>query len=514
MSGNTKKSAFNIVFGIAGQILVAVVGILVPRLFITNFGSEMNGFMSSINQVFSYIVLLEAGVGTATLQALYRPVATDDKEKINGILSATAKFYRRTGFYYMLCVLALAVTYPAIVKSQIPVWQQVGVILIVGSGGAVGYFVHAKLRMLLVADGRQYIYTNAYTIVQVGTSLSKVIMISLGMNVVFVQLGHFVLMLGLAAYITRYCKRKYPWLNMKSTPDFKSISQKNSVLIHEISAMIFNHTDVIILTFFADLRVVSVYSLYVSTIDIISNVISHFNNGFTYRLGQIYNTDVVRYRKVYAAYETCYMMFSMALYCITYIFLLPFMRLYTADVTDVNYLAPLLPVLFITIKILVSGRAIAGSTITYAGHFKKTQWRSLIESGINLLVSILGVIYLGIYGVILGTITALLYRTNDMLIYANRKVLSQSPLNSYLRWVVNILTFVIVAVFIQICIPVQADNYFVLIGKAVLYGIVICSVFFIVNFISFRKQFRLIFSYISKMKVFRRFFKKSNEVTS
>jgi len=315
-------------------------------------------------------------------------------------------------------------------------------------------------------------------------------------------------MIGLAIYITWYTKRHYPWLNMKVTPDFKAISQKGSVLVHEVSSMIFNHTDVIILTMFVDLKMVSVYSLYVSTIDIVSNMIGHFNNGFSYRLGQIYNTDVVRYRRVYAAYETFYMMLSMALYCITYVFLLPFMRLYTEGVSDANYLAPLLPLMFIIIKILVSGRAIAGCTITYAGHFKKTQWRSLFESAINIVVSLVTVFFFGIYGVILGTIAALLYRTNDMLIYANKTILSQSPLRSYMSWGVNILIFAAVAFAVERFIPVQAENYFTLIAMAAVYAVAICAIFFTVNALVFRKYFRMIFSYVSRMKIFGRFFGK------
>lgn len=98
----TKKVEFNIIFSLLGQIITVVISIVVPRLFIVSFGSEVNGFINSLNQIFVYVALLEAGVGGASLQALYKPVSEDNRDEINGILSATHHFYIRTGYFYLL----------------------------------------------------------------------------------------------------------------------------------------------------------------------------------------------------------------------------------------------------------------------------------------------------------------------------------------------------------------------------------------------------------------------------
>lgn len=508
MTSNAKKIFYNLFFGVGSQLILAAVGIVIPRLFITSFGSEVNGFLSSVNQVFSYVVLLEAGVGTATLQALYKPVAENDTDKMNGILSATDRFYRRTGWCYLGCVLLLAVIYPIAIKSSIPVWQQVAVILIIGASGSVGYFFHAKFRLLLRADGKTYVFTNAHTLVQLGTSVTKVVMILLGLNIVFIQLGHMLLMAALALYICRYTRKNYPWIDLRVPPDKRAIDQKESVLVHEISQMIFSHTDVLLLTIFTDLKVVSVYVIYNMVVDIISTLIGNVHNSFSFRLGQIFNVDIHRYRKVYAAYETCYMTFSMALYCITFVFLLPFMRLYTDGISDISYIDPLLPVLFVAIKILISGRAIAGSTISYAGHFKKTQLRSVFESVINIVVSLVGVQLFGIYGVLLGTIVALLYRTNDIIIYVNRRILAQSPVHTYTRWLINIVIFVLVSLVVNQYLPIISTGYTVLIQYAIVYTVLILIIFIGINYLVFRKQLGPVFAYLRSIPFARKFIKK------
>ena len=43
----------------------------------------------------SYLVLLEAGLGAASTQALYKPLSENDWDKAGSIMSATAKSYRR-----------------------------------------------------------------------------------------------------------------------------------------------------------------------------------------------------------------------------------------------------------------------------------------------------------------------------------------------------------------------------------------------------------------------------------
>lgn len=502
MSSNAKKIGKNIFFGIGSQVIIAIVGLLIPRLFVGSYGSETNGFLSSLNQIFTYIVLLEAGVGTATLQALYKPVATDDKEKINGILSASAQFYTRTGWCYLGCVGLLAIIYPLAIRSAIPVWEQVAVILIIGSGNSLGFFLHAKFRMLLRADGKTYIYTNASTLVQLGTSVTKVVLILLGMNIVFIQLGHLLLQVALSLYITLYTKKHYAWLNLKVQPDRQAIAQKNSVLVHEVSQMIFNHTDVLLLTVFTNLTVVSIYTVYNMIVDIISTLIGNIHNGFAFRLGQIYNTDKERYKGTYDTYETCYMALSVALYAITFIFLLPFMRLYMEGVEDTNYLDSLLPILFVAIKLLTSSRVLAGATIGFAGHFQKTQWRSVLESTINLIVSIVAILVLrrynimwGMYGVLLGTIAALLYRANDMILYTSRHILGVSPWKTYRKWIVDLAAFAAVYGLSKL-IPIHATGYLELILYAVGYTTVGFAIFGGLNVLLFRKQMIATFNYI------------------
>ena len=71
---NIKRGMKNIFYGFISQFIAIVISIILPRMFIMTYGSEMNGLLSSVAQVLTYLSVLEAGVGAATIQALYRPI--------------------------------------------------------------------------------------------------------------------------------------------------------------------------------------------------------------------------------------------------------------------------------------------------------------------------------------------------------------------------------------------------------------------------------------------------------
>lgn len=80
---NGKKGIANILTSTLSQIITLGLGIIIPRLVLVNLGSEANGLLSSVNTILGYVSLLEAGVGAASMQALYGPVAKENRSDIN-----------------------------------------------------------------------------------------------------------------------------------------------------------------------------------------------------------------------------------------------------------------------------------------------------------------------------------------------------------------------------------------------------------------------------------------------
>ena len=482
--GTVKKVKLNFIFGILAQVITLGIGIIIPKLFISSFGSEVNGYINSINQIITYIALLEAGVGAASIQALYAPIGNNQKDKINGILAATNKFYTRTAVIYLGIVLGLSFVYPLLIKSTLSYPLMVIIFMITGGSGVVPYFCQAKYKIFLTVDGKGYVVTILTTLYQVVLSFGKALLLLAGFNVITVQSLYLILNIVQAIAFTIYIKKKYNWVNLKVKPDVQAISKSKSVIIHQISGLIFNNTDVLILTFFCDLKTVSVYALYKTFISIIGTLVNHFSNSISFRLGQLFDHRD-RFLKLFDAYETFHIALTFGLCTIAYLFFMPFLTLYTEGM-DANYLLTYMPLLVVVIEILTYSRIPSQNVINYAGHFKETQWRSLAESIINLGLSLIMVNIFGIYGVLIGTVVALLYRVNDIIIYSNKTILKRSPLPAYRTWLVNIAFSVGVALLVT-RLNLPTDNYISLIISAGVVTVVTVPTQILVNFVINKK---------------------------
>ena len=71
----SKKAIYNIISNLMLQFVVVIYGFIVPQIIISNFGSSVNGLISSITQFLAYITLLESGFGPVVKATLYQPIA-------------------------------------------------------------------------------------------------------------------------------------------------------------------------------------------------------------------------------------------------------------------------------------------------------------------------------------------------------------------------------------------------------------------------------------------------------
>lgn len=468
----------NIIFGFAAQIISIGLGVIIPRLVLVNLGSEANGLLSAIGSVLTYMSLLEAGVGTATIQALYKPIAERDRDSINAIMSATHYFYRRTGFIYLALVIFIATGFTILIDTTIPRIQVFLVVLMSGLSGVLSYFFQGKFRLLLAAEGKNYVVTNITTITSVGVSIMKAAVLIAGGNVVAVQSVYFFFNLIQLAFFAVYMHRHYGWVRYNAKPNFEAISQKNAVLVHQISGLVFGNTDVLVLTVFTTLKSVSVYSMYAMIYGMVKAIAVTVSEGFVYALGQSYH-DKPRFLRMFDAYEVYNLSFTAAIFCICRILILPFLQLYTKGVNDISYIDKWLPWLFAIFYLLHNGRSSSANVISIAQRFEDTKWRSVLESAINITVSVALTYRLGIYGVVLGTIAALLYRTNDMIIYA-AGILGRSPWITYRRWFTNLGLFSIVS-YLTSLVSVDLNTYPHMFAASFVLCLTVIPLFLLVN---------------------------------
>ena len=489
MATKDNRIKYNLLSGVLYQVVLIALSFLLPRLYLENFGSEVNGVLSTIKQIFAYMVLLESGIGLATTQALYKPVAEKNHNKISSVISATHSYYVKVGVIYAIIVLLIAFAYEYIVPTSIEPGLIFGIVILTALPNLFSYFMQAKYRILLEVDGRKYVITNSETILQLVSNIAKIVVILLTNNLLLMQLSYCILSLLQLFYVYVHAKRRYKWLSVKIQPDYEAISQRKSVLVHQVSGMVFNNTDVLLLSFLCDFKVVSVYTIYNIFFSQVQTFITSIISGFSFALGQMFHTDREKFMKVYNVYETFYIMATFIIYTLMAVFLLPLIQIYTKGINDANYTNALLVILFVVMNLLSNGKLPSNHVLEYAGKFEETRSHAIWEMIINIAVSIVSILKWGICGAIIGTIVALLYRGTMMIYYSNKKVLGRGMFHTYKLWIVNGAVFAILMAIFYVD-SFRGLSFIRLFIKGIIHSLWIVPLYIGVNFIFFKRAFK------------------------
>ncbi len=491
LTNKDSRIKHNVISSLIYQLVLISISFLLPRLYLENFGSEVNGVLSTIKQIFAYMCLLEAGVGLATTQALYKKIGVNDYSGASSVLSATNAYYNKTGAIYASIVLVIAVVYAYLIPTSINSHVLFLIILLNAVPSLFSYFVQAKYRLLMEVDGRKYVINNSETVLQLASNVGKILVLLLTDSLILIQLVYCLLALLQLGFLYFYAKRRYRWLDLNSTPDFQAISQKNSVLVHQISGMVFSNTDVILLSVLCDFKVVSIYSIYNIFFSQVQTFIISVVSSFTFALGQMFHTDRDKFDRVFSAYETVYIMATYIIYTLMAVFLLPIIQIYTSGINDAEYTNVFLLLLFVIMNLIANGKLPINGIIEYSGEFRKTRNHAIWEMVINITVSIAAILSVGICGAILGTIAALLYRSIVTIYYANKVVMNRSQMCTYQIILTNVVVFAcIMAVFFVDSF--SHVPFFKLLLYGMLHAVWIVGLYLAVNFIFHRKAFQTI----------------------
>ncbi|MBQ7040013.1 MAG: hypothetical protein IJN39_05540 [Clostridia bacterium] len=499
MANKDSRIKHNLISSLVYQVVLISLSFLLPRLYLENFGSEVNGVLSTIKQIFTYMCLLEAGVGLATTQALYKRIGENDYKSASEVLSATNTYYIKTGVIYSVIVLVIAVVYAYVVPTSINSNILFFIVILNAIPSLFSYFVQAKYRILMEVDGRKYVINNSETVLQLASNVGKILVLLLTDSLILIQLVYCIIALIQLSYLYFYAKRRYKWLNLKAKPDFEAISQKNSVLVHQLSGMVFNNTDVILISFLCDFKAVSIYAIYNIFFSQVQNFITSLVSSFTFALGQMFHTDREKFDKLFNAYETFYIMATYIIYTLMAVFLLPLIQIYTSGINDAEYTNVFLVLLFVIMNLIANAKLPLNGVIEYSGDFEKTRSFAVWEMVINITFSVAAIMYFGICGAILGTIAALIYRGIVTIYYANKKVLKRNLLSTYKIIISNCAVFAVVMLIFFVD-TFSNLPFFKLLLCGIVHSVWIFALYLAVNFLFNRAAFKTVFELFREKK--------------
>ena len=278
--------------------------------------------------------------------------------------------------------------------------------------------------------------------------------------------------------IKSYVKKRYSWIKYDKVNSNEKLKDRNSYILTEIASTIFSSTDMILLSIFCSTSLASVYSIYNMIYSAITILINAGYQAIIYLLSQTYFEDKEKYKKMHDLFNSIFLTIATSLISTAYILTIPFVKLYTANINDINYIYNYFPILFSLIQLLSWSRYVSGNLSGISGYAKQTSYISIAEAILNLILSIILVNLFGITGVLIGTLASLPLKVIYLNYIADIKVMKRTPFHTIKIISANFFVFLVIvfinSFFLKICI----NNYL----SFILYGFVLLLIIFLLTF--------------------------------
>lgn len=487
---NKRIIVFNIFCSLLQQVVVTVSSFILPRFILTAFGSEINGLVSSLTQFLSYVSLLEGGITGVVSANLYKPLVDSDKYLLSRVIKTASNFYKKIGFIYIIYTVLLGIVYPLIVKTGFSFIYIFTLTIILSINLLVQYLFSITWKTLLIADKKGFVVSLTYIVVIIINTIITIVILNIYKNIHFVKFISALIYLIQPIVYGIYVSKHY--IIVKDIEEDKQLmTQRWDGFAINIAAFVHNNTDIVILSLFASLSNVSVYSIYLLVISGLKSIINAVSQAITPVIGFAYvDGDKEKLTKSYTHMEFIILFITFFLFTVGGICITPFVKLYTKGIIDVNYNQPVFGWLLIIAELIYCIKDPALTLAYSANKFKDFKFIAYFEAAINIILSLILVRNYGLIGVAIGTIVAMSIRSLYQIIYLKYHILNLKIVILF-KGIVSYSLGMILTVFLSnklFMFEINSFNQWVLYG--ILNSLLAFSIFAIISIIIYYKTIK------------------------
>ncbi len=481
------------------EIVGIICSIIVPRLILISYGSDVNGLVLSITRFLSISTFMDAAIGGVCRAALYGPLSRKDHTAISKIYVSASSFYSKIGIIFLIYTAFVGCLLPLVNSSGFDFGYILALTVAISVSYIAQFLIGATNSVLIYADQKVYLTTNINTATLILNTLATFIMIKLGVSIQVVKLVTSIVFAIRPIFAYFYCKRHYQ-IDKKATYDADPIPNKWAGFSHQIAETVHNNVSVIMLTVVSVYSNVSIYSVYALVTEGLSKLIECIRSGMGPTFGNMLvteSTDTVRKR--FGNFDWITNVATCILYSTCAILLIPFIRLYTSGVSDANYIQPLFGLMLIVAAILHNMKHPYLMIVIAAGHFKETQMSAYIEAILNVVVSFVFVWKFGLIGVAVGLFVATLYRLIYLSYYVSKNIIYYPMRQLIIKLLINML-ILLATYFVGTAIRSMVfASYLMWAVVALVAALIISLVTAIVYSLLFRSDFAVLFTRVKKI---------------
>lgn len=495
-----KKTLKNLLSNLISLAVPSLLGLIITNLIIQKFGSDINGVIGTINQLLSFLILIEGGITLAIVVALYRPVSEGDYTTVNKILKYSKEKFWKIGVRFFFSLLVISFFLPLLINSNANYWLIVVLLLISGLNTTLSLAFESPYRVLFQASHTDYIISNIVTITTVLGQISAIFALVYTDNILLIRLLLIIPMLFRVFILAYFFNKKFSLANFNVKYNEKIVTGTKDIVYQKIADMVFLSSPVIILSIFGSVIMASVYSVYNSIFILIRSVIYSFVSAPFNGIGLLMSEGKKEYAfKIFKMYESLIIVLSNILFSTMAILILPFMSLYTSNFNDANYINFSLVILFVINGLLEILHIPSRAIININGDFSFLKRLTFYSAILNVIVSIVMVMALGITGVLLGSIIGYLVIV-PFTVYKNYRTIFKESFSSYINLSLRNLLFSGLVIFFGVSIVNKFSSYVSFLIGAIIVLLIVSLSFLLINLLLDFKLFKTIFYTLFKKR--------------
>lgn len=494
----TKRAILNFITDVVPLIIISILGIFKLKYFIMILGDETLGLYQLFTQIMVYVALVDGGLSSAVLFALYKPNTDNDTKTMNKILAGAKKTFSLIGIIVFAIAAVVAFIIPFFIEGHTFSYMYIVFTFILFSLSNVISYFFVPYQCLVEVKEKKYIANLALQIGQIIQNTLEIVFLLSGWSFISILFMHSIIKLlsNVAIYLT--CCKLYPEVNSKSKEkDFSFTKQVRHLVFHKINGLVGSNIDVLIISKILGLASVAIYSTYNYIVNMLMTIIGKIRGALLAIIGNYLNKEV-KQQLVDLFLELNSMMFYTAtVICVPLVFALDkFINIWYEGKISTNICISLAFTLYLLVFII---KQPVVTYITAAGLFKETKICALTDTIVNLILSLTLVWIIGIPGVLIATAVAVFiaeYIMKGVILY--KTVFKMEPKKYY---IMNIKFFVIMIIDIFVAYVILNSINIATIGKwfvvyilfTIINGIVILLVYYILKEVKFLHRIKMIF---------------------
>lgn len=490
MKSERKKSSFkNMITAVSSNVLTIIVGLVAQAVFIKILGSEYLGLNGLFSNVISMLGIVELGMGSAIIYNMYKPIAEENHEKIKSLM----QFYKKSYRIITLIISIIGIMIIPFIKyivdiESVTVGINVYLVYILFLLETICSYILSYKRSMLYADQKEYI-TN---IIHMGYTI-----LVNTMQLTFLYFTHdyylyliIKVMMRLVEniVISSYVNRRYSYLLDNNVTKLDSKTEKDifqkikALFFHKIGTFIVSGTDNIIISKYLGLVTVGLYSNYYMIINAVQTVINHIIQATRASVGNLLVTES-KTKQFDIFNKIRFVNFWIS--CFSSICIFVIMDSFITIWIGYKFVLPTKVLLVLVINFfIVSSRSTYGAFKEAAGIFYEDRFVPIIESLLNIVLSIIFVKKFGLMGVFMGTIgSGLVLWCYSYPKYVYNKLFGRKISDYMKETIYYFIIFILIAGFTySLAILISFDNVYLQFISNVLIALIVPNVIMLLLF--------------------------------